>query len=255
MRPDPTEIPYGYCHCGCGDLAPIAKSTHRARGYVAGQPVRFRPGHNSRRDPGWLAEDRGYDTPCHIWQGVLDAWGYGRSPMRDRMRRPRAHRLAWTVVNGPIPGDLRVLHHCDQPACVNVEHLFLGTDADNMADMVAKGRQAKRARNGNARLTEADIAAIRAATGVAYPELAARFGVSRSHISDIRCGRAWSEPGVPIGRPGAILTLDKAREIRSSQESRRVLAQRYGVSESTIGNIKQGRNWPEAEEIAREEAA
>ncbi len=192
MRPDPTEIPYGYCHCGCGELAPIAKTTHFPRGYVKGQPVRFRTGHHARRDPGWIAEDRGYSTPCHIWQGALDGWGYGCGPMRDGVRC-RAHRLAWSTAYGPITAGIHVLHHCDQPACVNVEHLFLGTDADNSDDKVAKGRQAKRARNGKAKLTESDVASIRAATGVGYADLAARFGVSRGHISKLRRGRAWAE--------------------------------------------------------------
>ena len=55
----------------------------------------------------------------------------------------RHHRKAWAEANGPIPEGLQVLHHCDNPRCYNVEHLFLGTQADNLRDMVAKGRSAE----------------------------------------------------------------------------------------------------------------
>lgn len=81
---------------------------------------------------------------CWIWIGRKDKDGYGRLMIAGKL--VRAHRAVWAFVNGPIPDGLQVLHDCpdgDNPACCNPVHLWLGTNADNMADRDAKGRQAK----------------------------------------------------------------------------------------------------------------
>jgi len=75
---------------------------------------------------------------CVEYPNSIEKSGYAR-PRRDG-KNYFAHRLAWEEANGPIPEGLFVLHHCDNKPCVNVDHLFLGTQADNMADMLAKGR-------------------------------------------------------------------------------------------------------------------
>ena len=78
-------------------------------------------------------------TPCRIWQGALHTSGYGLRRHIDP--GPRfAHRWVWTVAYGPIPPGMQVCHRCDNPPCFRLDHLFLGTNADNVADMVAKGR-------------------------------------------------------------------------------------------------------------------
>lgn len=76
---------------------------------------------------------------CWLWTGTLGRKGYGRVPNYP-MSPWAAHRVAYMLAVGPIPGDLLVLHRCDNPPCVRPDHLFLGTNADNMRDMRAKGR-------------------------------------------------------------------------------------------------------------------
>jgi len=77
---------------------------------------------------------------CLEWTGYRSKDGYGRIG-DGHGKMPRTHRAAWTVGVGPIPEGQHVLHHCDNPPCCNVAHVFLGTNADNVADKVAKGRQ------------------------------------------------------------------------------------------------------------------
>lgn len=78
---------------------------------------------------------------CWEWSGAAYKGGYGRLSVYDKVRP--AHRLAFTVFNGPIPDGLHVLHSCDNPKCINPAHLFAGTHQDNMADKCAKGRQSR----------------------------------------------------------------------------------------------------------------
>jgi len=96
-----------------------------------------------------------------------------------------AHRRAYELATGVNPGAFRVLHRCDNPPCCNPAHLFLGTLADNAADMVAKNRQVRGERVIQSKLTAADVVAMRAARadGATHRELAQRFGVSVTAVS------------------------------------------------------------------------
>jgi hypothetical protein len=106
-----------------------------------------------------------------------------------------AHRWAWSAANGD-PGPLNVLHRCDNRLCVNVEHLFLGTQADNMRDMDSKGRRgtARGEQRGTAKLTESDVRVIRSlnASGGSHRRLAAQFGVSKTQVGAICTREKWA---------------------------------------------------------------
>jgi hypothetical protein len=86
-------------------------------------------------------DNRGGPDVCHMWTTATDQDGYGEFFIRGKANR--AHRLSWALLNGPIPNGMCICHTCDNPPCVNPKHLFLGTNLDNIADKVAKGRQAK----------------------------------------------------------------------------------------------------------------
>lgn len=79
------------------------------------------------------------ETPCREWQGGKNGAGYGRLKREGRMWF--VHRWVWTLANGPIPKGIKVLHRCDNPPCFRLDHLFLGDQAQNIADMTSKGRQ------------------------------------------------------------------------------------------------------------------
>jgi len=133
---------------------------------------------------------------CWLWTAAKSSGGYGQFSVGDRMQK--AHRVAWELTHGPIPkGDgyhgTCVLHRCDVRACCNPSHLFLGSNAANVADKVAKGRQAHLHGEAHCRskLTEAWVTEIRAASGT-QEVIAARFGISRQQVSKIRTGHSWA---------------------------------------------------------------
>lgn len=149
-----------------------------------------RPSHKSTLAFRLAYHSKPNEAGCRIWQGAKNPKGYGHIKWQGRVWQ--AHRLAWTDANGPIPDGLHVCHRCDTPSCVNVEHLFLGTNDDNMADRSAKGRQAfnRGVHNGRAKLTEDDVRAIRADPRV-HAAVARDYGVSTTKVSQIRRGVAW----------------------------------------------------------------
>jgi hypothetical protein len=121
---------------------------------------------------------------CWNWTAAKKH-GYGSVKWGGRMRI--AHRIAFEIECGSIPEGMQVCHHCDNPACVRPSHLFLGTQKDNMRDMIVKGRQA---RPPATKLTWADAQVIREAPGL-HREIAARFGISRPTVSEIKAGSYW----------------------------------------------------------------
>jgi len=181
--------PSGLCMCGCGKRTKLAAQTINRWGHVRGHPVKFIQGHHKRRSsPDFIVDE---ETGCWNWQGAQSN-GYGRRRKDGKVQS--VHRVVWEENNGPIPEGLQVLHHCDNPPCCNPEHLFLGTQADNVADMISKNRDARGERRGNSKLTEADVRAMRRAyargnvTGVA---LAEKYGVGKAVVSTVVRMDSW----------------------------------------------------------------
>ena len=126
------------------------------------------------------------DSGCWMWVAGKDKLGYGR--MWYEGRSERAYRVAYMLYKGDIPDGMCVCHKCDTPACVNPEHLFLGTRADNFADMDAKGRRARGLNNGKAKLSNEDVSQIFLSSDKNV-DLATRYGVAPCTISNIKSGR------------------------------------------------------------------
>jgi len=147
----------------------------------------------------WYYVDKLADPKmCWQWQGSTQPYGYGQIAWEGKLCG--AHRVAYEIAFGQIPQGKCVLHHCDNPSCVNPAHLFLGTRADNVRNMVSKGRQARgnlKSRKGSlnsfAKLTEENAREIRqsAAKGATQESLAKRFSVHPSTINDIISRRTW----------------------------------------------------------------
>ena len=124
-------------------------------------------------------------TGCVPWVGARTAAGYGTVSVNGRTEL--AHRIA---VNAP-PGT-HVRHTCDTPACVNPAHLLVGTRAENMADMVARGRSSRGEHRPAAKLTESDVRIIRGCRGVVPQRtLAAMLGVSTAVVTAAQLGHTW----------------------------------------------------------------
>lgn len=128
---------------------------------------------------------------CWIWTKSLMKSGYGSITIGRKTFL--AHRVSWECARGPVPEDKCVLHRCDVRACVNPDHLFLGTKADNHADMVAKGRAkpAKGENAGNAKLTDQDVREIRLSTDT-HRKIAEQFGIAHSGVTRIKNRKIWA---------------------------------------------------------------
>lgn len=119
------------------------------------------------------------ESGCWIWLARVDDNGYGRFFLE---RRIRAHQASWMLYRGPID-NLCVLHKCDIPACVNPDHLYLGTRGNNAKDRVARGRS-------HAKLTESDVVAIRRSK-LSLIEIAMEYGICYQHASAVKNGISW----------------------------------------------------------------
>lgn len=174
----------GLCECGCGQAAPISPYTNRRLGYVKDQPRRFISGHNSwgRKKPNrYRVEDRGYATPCWVWNLAVMPNGYGQHARPGGRGTTYAHRVYYEQARGPIPPGLDLDHLCRVRACVNPDHLEPVTRAENLRRGLRGGPKPA--------LRAEQVAAIRALAGCeSQAALAERFGVHQTTISRAQRG-------------------------------------------------------------------
>lgn len=144
----------------------------------------------------WAKVDKNVPDGCWIWKASLKETGYGQ--FQFHLGIPgmmRAHRAAWILVHGGIPGGKNVLHSCDIRNCVNPAHLRTGSQKENIREMVAKGRGKvpgyKGSDHPSAKLSDVLIREIRNATGT-LKEIGARFSIHFSTVSNIRSRKTWS---------------------------------------------------------------
>lgn len=154
---------------------------------------------------------------CWVWTGSTERGGYGHMCLTNSRKMGKAHRISWELHFGKIPDGMMVCHHCDNPPCVRPDHLFLGSNSDNVADMIAKKRDWRSVRpeaqpsgdrhgrrlhpetcprgesSGQHILTEQQVIKIRKmrSAGMTLVKIASMFGVSFSAIHLIATRKSW----------------------------------------------------------------
>lgn len=210
------------------------------------------------------------DSGCWEWIGATDGRkGYGQIYFNGRTAR--ASRVAWLLYKGMIPDGSHVCHLCDNPACVNPNHLFLGSRSDNMRDCVEKGRHGsvtrpeRRPRGSGhylAKLSEHMVIEARRLfrEGVNCADLSSRYGIDDSTVRRALTGEGWnhvtSEPPVPRcvftqvegeRHPQHKLTWSDVETIRKAHAEKTAtigdLAALHGVDPSTVGLVVRRRTW------------
>lgn len=204
------------------------------------------------------------NTGCWLWLGHVNAAGYGGFESRI-VNETLAHRASYALLVGPIPQGLALLHSCDQPSCVNPAHLRPGPQAENMAEMVARGRQCNGERNPQAKMTAEQARALvrEYASGESITVLETRHGLSRANVYRIIGGERWGAAteaeraalalvpkrdrprGERHGR--AKMTEERVREMRhlfdAGGESTWSLSRRFGVSPGAAWAIVKRVKW------------
>ncbi len=140
----------------------------------------------------WEKVDIGEKNKCWQWMGSIDTRGYGSIGADGGKPLIRAHRVAYEIAIGPIPVDLVVCHRCDNRSCVNPEHLFVGTQQENVIDMIRKGRRRTYAGEGSpaAKLSNDQVLAIRVDKRRAR-EITHEYQISKSTVYAIKRRETW----------------------------------------------------------------
>jgi hypothetical protein len=208
-------MPEGTC-CEDGCAKPVASRERCESHYRA----RLRKGDRVYRRKGQAASVRGPYEGCWEWQGSLNKTGYGITQIDNR--KVLVHRAVYAAIYDDFDPLLFVLHHCDNPPCFRPDHLFLGTQADNMQDMSAKGRGSRRW----LKVTDAQVEEIRRRwlAGESSQEIAARFRLNRDYVGAIIRGH---------DRGGPNLRAEQYRK-RSERDSAIMAGYLAGISQADL---------------------
>lgn len=185
---------------------------------------------------------------CWMWMGSRNNKGYGCQSVYKRGLL--AHRIAWRLTYGTIPAGQLLCHRCDNPACCNPLHLFLGTQKENMQDCAKKGRTTAGETAHHAKLTWDQVHEMRQLyrDGWKQKDLVARYDVyDESTISKILRGEVWHDDTCTSWQDQRVkLTWQVACEIRQLSMQgwqQRAIAKHYGISQSTVSKIVRGERW------------
>lgn len=178
------QLQFNTCQCGCGGFPKLFKR------FISGHNLRGRT-YPTLTERFWARVDS--TGECWLWTGTRDLNNYGALHYRLPNQRVNkgAHRLSWEIHFGPIPDGLCVLHHCDNPPCVNPTHLFLGTKQVNSTDMKQKGR----AKGTGPKLQSGQVRAIRQQYTLGHLtilQLAHQYNVHQNSIRDILSQRSYA---------------------------------------------------------------
>lgn len=150
--------------------------------------------HKTLKETFWKYVNKKEINECWNWIGASSKGGYGR--FRINKNIISSHRFSWVIYNGDIPNDKLVLHKCNNPPCVNPNHLYLGTNKDNSEYMVKQNRyiKAQGEDNGRSKLILSQVKQIRKLKGILFQRIIAKkFNVSQSLISHIHNNKLWKD--------------------------------------------------------------
>lgn len=194
------------------------------------------------------------ETGCLVWlygknhdeYGKVNSSGLVDGPSRTLL----THRVVWILKRGPIPEGLRILHTCDNRPCGNINHLFIGTQQDNIRDMIEKGRGARGDTHGTVKFTLAEAEEIRKfamENSLPTADLARNLGVSVGTVSTILNGTRYGL-GAPVERPELASRLNKAQKLTPEMaieirrrayagERQDSIGKAFGITQATVSRI------------------
>lgn len=199
-----SNVPNGYCQCGCGQKTAIAVANNKKNNVIKGQSQRYIKGHfrhRSEMERFWEKVDKRSTNECWNWIGAKDADGYGRFRTDRRIlnRWAKASRFLYESINGKLPRFLNVCHTCDNRACVNPNHLYAGTQQQNIQDMKDRNRFTPHSKSGEqshlSKLTAVQVREIRrrAALGESRRILEKEFNISRAQLGAVIRRESWKD--------------------------------------------------------------